>query len=267
MPDSRFVYVECSGDPQAVVESIPASAGVGAVFLSRPLSVRRWDGVTLAALPFSLESIMPPGLKLLPEVITAEEETALADWLASTPRSSWHQLTSGRSVCHFGLDFQYGANRVDLTADPGEIPSILLAPLRRLLLPTDPSSPAPFPCLPDQCTINDYPPSTGISSHCDTHSVFSGPILSLSMLSPTTMTFSRPSGESIQVPLPRRSLLVMDGEARFAWLHGVREAKRDWIDQGLFLVRERRISVTFRKVNKQGECINCPFPPLCDQSK
>ena len=49
--------------------------------------------------------------------------------------------------------------------------------------------------------------------------------------------------------LPRRSLLIMSGESRYAWQHGILARKSDLGADGSLLERSQRTSVTFRKVN------------------
>lgn len=53
----------------------------------------------------------------------------------------------------------------------------------------------------------------GIPPHCDTHSCFEGPIVSLSLGSDIVMDFRQEDAMS-SVILPSRSLLVMDGSSR-----------------------------------------------------
>lgn len=65
------------------------------------------------------------------------------------------------------------------------------------------------------------------------------------------MEFSHPGGQQISVLLPRRSLLIMTGESRYLWSHGITPRKSDIITtaDGLDLVmRETRVSFTFRKI-------------------
>jgi len=94
----------------------------------------------------------------------------------------------------------------------------------------------------DQLTINEYTPGVGIAPHVDAHSSFTGGILSLSLLGSCVMVFRKayvasggrtdclhasPTDQQQQqhsqqdrqvcVFLPPRSLLVLSGEARYAW--------------------------------------------------
>jgi len=131
---------------------------------------------------------------------------------------------------------------------------------------------------PDQVTVNEYQPGQGIGPHVDAYDVFEEPLLSLSLLSlvrappagrrglaaadlhparvylgccaQTTMEF-RPLGSNERIAcvlLPRRSLLVLTGEARFQWRHSIAERTTDTLPGGEVVRRDRRLSLTFRKV-------------------
>jgi alkylated DNA repair protein alkB family protein 8 len=91
--------------------------------------------------------------------------------------------------------------------------------------------------------VNEYPRGVGLSPHIDTHSAFEGFIFSLSLAGPCIMEFRRytegawlPKDTSstsimVQTPengpnflrraiyLPPRSMLLLSGEARYAWHH------------------------------------------------
>ena len=101
--------------------------------------------------------------------------------------------------------------------------------------------------LPVQCIVNEYLPGQGIGMHAD-HRDFGPIVASLSLGADWPMRFrpraTRPyaagalPGDEVAV-LPRRSVLVLAGRARSAWMHG--------IDRG-DSAREtaRRVSATFR---------------------
>ena len=55
------------------------------------------------------------------------------------------------------------------------------------------------------------------------------------------------SGDSLTRLLEPQSLLVLQGEARFGWKHGIPARKVDLID-GQKIARGRRVSLTFRTV-------------------
>jgi len=107
----------------------------------------------------------------------------------------------------------------------------------------------------------------GIPSHIDTHSVFEDTILSLSLGSACVMNFKK-EDQKIDVFLPARSLLIMTGEARYAWTHGICPRHSDIIktkNGNTTQERGTRISFTFRKV-RRGECC-CNFKNYCDTVK
>ncbi|XP_077154522.1 tRNA (carboxymethyluridine(34)-5-O)-methyltransferase ALKBH8 isoform X4 [Ranitomeya variabilis] len=81
--------------------------------------------------------------------------------------------------------------------------------------------------MPDQLTINQYEPGQGIPPHIDTHSAFEDEITSLSLGSEIVMDFRHPDGTSVPVMVPQRSLLVMSGESRSLWTHGITPRKFD----------------------------------------
>uniref|UniRef100_A0A7I4EC52 tRNA (carboxymethyluridine(34)-5-O)-methyltransferase n=1 Tax=Physcomitrium patens TaxID=3218 RepID=A0A7I4EC52_PHYPA len=62
--------------------------------------------------------------------------------------------------------------------------------------------------------------------------------------------------------LPPRSLLILSGEARYAWHHYIPHHKIDNVNGQVLDRGTRRVSFTFRKV-RPGAC-NCPFIEHCD---
>lgn len=76
--------------------------------------------------------------------------------------------------------------------------------------------------------------------------VWAGAVLSLSLGSQTVMELRR-GPDHRPLLLPRRSLLVLGGEARYAWHHYIPHRKSDWV-AGRQLPRTTRTSFTFRQV-------------------
>ncbi|XP_016953375.1 alkylated DNA repair protein alkB homolog 8 [Drosophila biarmipes] len=208
-------------------------------------------------------STLPSGLVVIPDFVSEEEESTLLKAIAEDGRTSEGSGTlKHRNVKHFGFEFLYGSNNVD-PSKPLEqpIPSacdILWPRLENSASTWDWST-------PDQLTVNEYEPGHGIPPHVDTHSAFLDPILSLSLQSDVVMDFRR-GEEYVQVRLPRRSLLIMSGEARYDWTHGIRPKHIDVVPSvsgGLTTqCRGKRTSLTFRHL-RRGPC-NCSYPALCD---
>merc|ERR1712176_947260 len=62
--------------------------------------------------------------------------------------------------------------------------------------------------------------------------------------------------------LPANSLLLLRGEARYAWQHGIVARTTDCISEGEIVPRGRRVSLTFRTARSQP--CNCKWPLLCN---
>lgn len=98
--------------------------------------------------------------------------------------------------------------------------------------------------------VNEYPTGVGLSPHIDTHSAFEGLIFSLSLAGPCIMEFRRYSDGEWKLAtssemkvdnlkkcsnflrraiyLPPRSMLLLSGEARYAWHHYILHHKVFW---------------------------------------
>ena len=136
----------------------------------------------------------------------------------------------------------------------------------------------------DQVTVNEYPPGCGIAPHVDTHSAFTGTILSLSLGDRCVMEFRHPNpneeaeeegystssttenaattttaaarqnrSDTVIFPhraleLPRRSLLILTDFARFNRQHYIPKRKSDPMIDGTRRMRtETRYSFTIRQ--------------------
>ena len=93
----------------------------------------------------------------------------------------------------------------------------------------------------------EYRPGSGIFAHVD-QEVFGDTIASVSLGSTCVMRFSH--GKSARVEellLEPRSVIVLSGEARWAWKHEIPARVVDtW--QNLERPRSRRVSLTFRVI-------------------
>jgi alkylated DNA repair dioxygenase AlkB len=102
-----------------------------------------------------------------------------------------------------------------------------------------------MPGVPDQMVANDYPPGAGIFAHVD-QEVFGGTVASVSLGSTCVMQFSQTdSDRTEELLLEPRSVLVLSGDARWAWKHGIPARSVDiWDNRERH--RSRRVSLTFR---------------------
>lgn len=209
---------------------------------------------------------LPPGLILLTEFVTEDEEKSLLD-IINMPQESKLEANSlkHRQVMHFGYEFVYGINNVypDRPLDQ-KIPAECNCFWPRLKQLCDRDMEIAWSG-PDQLTVNVYQPGQGIPPHVDTHSAFCDPILSLSLESDIVMDF-RKKNDRFSLVLPRRSLLIISAESRYDWSHGIAPRLTDVVPtkDGSLTTKQRskRTSFTFRRL-RRGPC-DCNFPRLCD---
>ncbi|XP_055557538.1 alkylated DNA repair protein alkB homolog 8 isoform X2 [Falco cherrug] len=211
--------------------------------------------------------------------VEKEEERRMLesiDWTGDEDTRNAQKTLKYRRVKHFGYEFCYDNNNVDKDRPlPGGLPEICNLLLDKWL------KQGYIKHKPDQLTVNQYEPGQGIPPHIDTHSAFEDEIISLSLGAKIVMDFKHPDGHTVAVMLPRCSLLVMAGESRYLWTHGITPRKYDVIqaselgqkvrkitaDVGDLTLnrRETRTSFTFRKV-RRSPC-NCIYPSVCDSQK
>lgn len=216
-------------------------------------------------------SKLPDGLVLIEDCISPETETELLsnlEWDDEADDNSEGKLKN-RKVQHFGYEFIYGSNNVDPNCPLIKRPIPEACNTIWKCLKSTSSKFSNFQ--PDQLTVNLYQPGHGIPAHCDTHSCFEDPIVSVSLGSNVVMDFRKPeTSQQVSVLLPKRSLLIMSGESRYGWTHGITPRRSDIIvkSDGKLTTqkREMRVSFTFRKLRVPPSC-TCSSPSLCDVTR
>jgi alkylated DNA repair protein alkB family protein 8 len=125
----------------------------------------------------------------------------------------------------------------------------------------------------DQLTVNEYAAGVGIPPHVDTHSAFAGALVSLTLDGAAAMLFRRGDAPDVApraLLLPRRSLLILAGEARLAWQHYIPSRLTDALSEeaggGVRRREPRRVSLTFRRAVPRGPARRCAcaWPHECD---
>ncbi len=192
---------------------------------------------------------VPAGLEYNSDFLDASEEGRL---LARIDDSEWFTDLS-RRVLHFGYKYDYTNRKLDETARIGPLPEWLtqLSNLVReaaseeakQLLDSD----QPFA----QAIINEYLPGQGIAPHID-RDCFGPVVATVSLGSAVNMDFCRDSTDDEYVQrLEPRSLVLLYGDARCEWRHGIAKRRSDpW--KGLKTKRQRRVSITFRTIAESG---------------
>jgi alkylated DNA repair dioxygenase AlkB len=178
------------------------------------------------------EEINIPGLARIKNYISSEYEEKL---LKLIDTQEWN-LDLKRRTQHYGYKYDYTARSVDASYYLGEMPSWIDELCNKLCAGSI------FIEKPDQVIINEYMPGQGIAPHIDCVPCFTGTICSLSLASGCVMDLTNGDIKK-SIPLEPNSLLVLQGEARYKWKHGIAARKSD---NGV--KRQRRISLTFRKV-------------------
>ncbi|VDN26937.1 unnamed protein product [Cylicostephanus goldi] len=200
------------------------------------------------------DQLVPKDLVLVENYITEEEEKDLLDLIFQQEDA---KPLKHRAVIHYGYEFDYSRNAAVKPTKP--IPPLINQLIDKLVADSH------VTYTPDQVTINVYEPGQGIPSHYDTHSAFEDPIVCVSLCSDIVMEFKdgANSARIASVLLKRRSLCLLQGEARYRWKHGIVNRKHDIHPITHRVVpRQLRVSVTLRKIRK--EPCQCPFKEFCD---
>ncbi|XP_077984848.1 tRNA (carboxymethyluridine(34)-5-O)-methyltransferase alkbh8-like [Glandiceps talaboti] len=226
----------------------------------------------------SSDKSMPPGLFIIEDFITMEMEKNLLESIAwdtdEVGVKEDEKILKHRRVKHYGYEFRYDTNNVDkdkpLPSGISLLHNSVIDDIMKI---------GHVNHRPDQITVNQYQPGQGIPPHIDTHSAFEDEIISLSLGSEVVMDFKHPDNHHIPVLVPQRSLLIMTGESRYMWTHGITPRKHDVVpadhmtstdvDKSALTLHKRstRTSFTFRAI-RHGPC-KCAYPAQCDtqQSK
>jgi alkylated DNA repair dioxygenase AlkB len=179
-----------------------------------------------------------PGLDYVPAYLAPEEQKRFLTIIDQQPWIS----DLRRRVQHYGYRYDY---RRRTTND-----SLLLGPLPvwAAMLAERLSYDGWIAAQPDQLTINEYVPGQGISSHVDCVPCFGDTVLSISLGSACVMHFTHiQTRQQVPILVEVGSLVAMRSESRFQWKHGIPARKTDKYE-GRTLMRERRVSLTFRTV-------------------
>ncbi|ELR19408.1 methyltransferase domain containing protein [Acanthamoeba castellanii str. Neff] len=211
------------------------------------------------------------GLYVFYDFIDETEEQRL---LAAVKDKSWNTLPR-RRVQHWGYEFDYKTRNIDITKPLGGLPDFVSEVVKRMndAAVVEEEDEATGTKVQrrrwpesDQLTVNEYEEGVGIGAHIDTHSAFHDGIISLSLGSSCVMTLSLPdSSQHKSVFLPRRSLLVMTGAARYQWRHAIPFRRYDCVHGQLIKREGKRVSFTFRRV--RGHPCDCRFAEECDSQQ
>lgn len=179
------------------------------------------------------------GLRYVRNFITKQEHDYL---LQQIDASVWLDDLK-RRVQHYGYKYDYKRRNIDLSMKIGELPSWALQVANKMY------AEGLINYLPDQVIVNEYQVGQGISPHIDCEPCFEDTIISLSLGSACVMDFVHKDdkNQKLHKLLEPCSLVILQDEVRYNWLHGIKPNKTD-NHNGQKIVRQRRVSLTFRKV-------------------
>ena len=194
-----------------------------------------------------------PGLYNFPMFLSAAEEQAILSGLDQDPRHLWRP-SEFNGEC---LSKKWGvvtdlARRTVRPADPSrgefEMPALLQPLVARFAEAQRPWHRLLHNFCPNESNSNDYQAARGhyLADHFDDRFLSGDILVGVSLSGECHMSFKneKPPHQTVKVRLPRCSLQVVTGKARFEWTHGIQ--KSDLLDP-------RRVSVIFRQSK-------CPWP-------
>lgn len=186
------------------------------------------------------ETLTIPGLTYIPNYIGVPEQHQL---LKEIDEQEWslESLESTRRIQQHGYRYEYQNGILVACNYLGDLPDWAMQIAKRIY------GDRLTEIIPDQATVNEYEPGQGLRSHIDCVTCFGDTLITLSLGSPYMMEFTHSrTQEKRELLLLPGSLLVLKGEARYVWQHGVIPRDRD-IYNGREFIRSRRVSLTFRE--------------------
>lgn len=191
---------------------------------------------------------MIPGLTIIENFITEDEETALLNQLDKQP---WSKDIS-RKTQHYGRKYDYSTRSLK---DAPAVPDFLASLGQKITAVNDiKNNNINF----DQVIVNRYEPGEGIAPHVDHQRLFGPIVTSISLQDDVVMDFNNVGDVDninithVAMPLKRRSLLIMRDAARYKYTHGIKMSTEDvWKPVGQATQRRRRgtrTSITYRTI-------------------
>lgn len=195
-------------------------------------------------------------LVIVPEFISADEEQSIVAEIDQTP---WVESQSGRRKQDYGPKANFKKRLVDIKCFSGLPPfsEIIVQRMKHIANPITGKTDllADFEQV-ELCNL-DYEPERGacIEFHKDDEWLWGKRLVTLNLLSDTYLSFTPPTSDNapiVSVPLPRRSLVIVDNDARYVWKHAILPDH----------INTRRIACTIRELS---DIILQESPESCNQ--
>lgn len=185
-----------------------------------------------------------PGLQFIEGFLSQEEQDDCVRRVDAAMDQWLNDLS--RRVQHYGWRYDYKARAITPDMHIGALPEWLSRLAQKLYEET-----GQFDRVPEQVIVNEYVPGQGIATHID-HPGFGPTVCTISLLDDWEMDFSKNWKDKSPALLPRGSCVLLTGDSRMVWQHGIAPRRSEPLDNGR-RDRRRRLSLTFRTVeNRDG---------------
>ncbi len=192
----------------------------------------------------ALQDVAVPGLYFLEKFLSQEEQDYCVQRVDAAT-NEWRNDLS-RRVQHYGWRYDYKGRAITPDMHLGALPDWLDDVAQTLYKRT-----GFFDRVPEQVIVNEYQPGQGIAMHID-HPGFGPTVCTVSLLDDWEMDFSGNWKDKSPALLQRGSCVLLTGESRSVWQHGIAPRKSEPLAAGQ-RSRKRRLSLTFRTVvNRDG---------------
>lgn len=191
--------------------------------------------------------LLVPGLHVQKDILLEEMETSIMKELDSM---EWSEALARRTI-HRGYVYPYSGGHLQKTTPMEGLLKHLATYLRdNSIMGKDTRTGGGI--MPDQVIVNEYLQNQGIGAHIDRKD-FGPVIVSFSLNDDTNFVFRNPeTNQKVELYVPRRSIMIMTGQARDIWTHEIPKRKTVIDPTGKRVSKPddyRRVSITYRTVN------------------
>ncbi|KAK7029818.1 hypothetical protein R3P38DRAFT_2931501 [Favolaschia claudopus] len=196
-----------------------------------------------------------PGLFYDPSVLVSSE---LANDVVRYCFENYFNRRGVNQIMLFGVGSGSPTSPSESSSGLPPVLATLLSTVSSLLKPSLPAETYDLlfphnPATARQAILNLYQPGEGIVPHVDLLKRFGDGIVGVSFGSSCVMDFApvetAADAGTVHLFLPERSIIVLSGDARYAWTHGIDKRTSDLVadgDESRVVRRGLRLSITFR---------------------
>ena len=175
-----------------------------------------------------------PGLFLYQNIFPESVNNEIIEWL---DKQEWSNTLSRRTQ-QYGYTYDYKSRNINPTKPLTSYILKIAKWLKEIGLMRN----------PNQCIVNEYKKNQGISPHID-NTNFGPVIISISLNDDTNFIMSK-DNKTHTIYVPKLSMLVLCGDARYKWKHSIPNRKKVSTNNRNITKDDnyRRISLTYRTV-------------------